>query len=572
MPQVPLDSLRLLTRGALFLTVHAAVPAQEDRIALAAPLRFTHACVASESAIASRAGAAVMERGGNAVDAAIATAFALAVTHPTAGNIGGGGFLVARRPDGSSITFDFREKAPLASTPDMFLGPDGKYDPGRHHWSILSVGVPGSVAGLHLAHARLGKLPWKDLVLPAIELAENGFRVTPGLAESITQVLPSMKQYPASIAQFTRGGEPLREGDILLQRDLARTLERIRDLGPAGFYEGETANLIVKEMERQGGRIRHEDLKRYRAVERKPVTGTYRGHEVIGMGPPSSGGIAIVEMLNVLEGYDLGGPGPRGSRESHILAEAMRRAFADRARLLGDPDLTDIPVARLTSKEHAAGLRKTINPSRASRSSPESFEWPREGSETTHLSVVDRDLMVVALTTTLEQSYGSRIVVPGAGFLLNNEMGDFNPREGLTTAGGLIGTPPNLVEPEKRMLSSMSPVIVVRDGKPLLVAGSPGGRTIINTVLEVLVSFIDHRMAIQDAVDSPRFHHQWLPDRIVAEPFCFSSDVRSALEAMGHKIEIGGQQGSVMAIAVSPGRFVEAGVDRRRADGGAAGY
>jgi gamma-glutamyltranspeptidase/glutathione hydrolase len=578
MPEVPLHTVRVLRRFSLssLLSILGAAgavrAADEPRIGLAAPQRFEHACVVSESSIASKAGASVLERGGNAVDAAIATAFALAVVHPTAGNVGGGGFLVVRSPDGSATTFDFREAAPLASRPDIFLGADGKYDSKRHHWSIFAVGVPGSVAGLHLAHERLGKLPWKDLVQPAIELAEKGFPVSRGLAESIEDVLPSMKPYPASIAQFTKDGRPLRANDLLVQRDLARTLERVRDRGPSGFYKGETADLIVKEMERQGGLIRHEDLKRYRAVERKPVTGLYRGHEIIGMGPPSSGGIAIIEMLNILEGHDLRALGLRGSRESHLLAEAMRRAFADRARFLGDPDRTDVPVARLTSKEHAAGLRKSIDLARASKSSPASFEWPAEGAQTTHLSVVDRDLMAAALTTTIEQSYGSRIVVPGAGFLLNNEMGDFNPRDGLTTEGGLIGTPPNLVEPGKRMLSSMSPVIVVREGKPLLVAGSPGGRTIINTVVEVLVNFIDHRLAIQDAVDAPRFHEQWLPDRILAEPLCFSPDVRAALEAMGHRIEIGGQQGSAMAIAIEPGKHLEAGVDRRRPDTGAAGF
>jgi len=313
-------------------------------------------------------------------------------------------------------------------------------------------------------------------------------------------------------------------------------------------------------------------LKRYRAVERKPVTGTYRGHEVISMGPPSSGGIALIEMLNMLEGFDLSLLGLRSARESHLLAECMRRAFADRARFIGDPDFGDVPVARLTSTEHAANLRRTISLSRASRSTPESFEWPPEGTETTHLSVVDAEGNAVALTTTLEMEYGSRIVVPGAGFLLNNEMGDFNPRAGLTTEKGLIGTPPNLVAPGKRMLSSMTPVIVARDGKTVLVAGSPGGRTIINSVLEVVTAFIDHRLAVQDAVDARRFHHQWLPDRILCEPSCFTAETRAQLEALGHKVEEAkGPQGSVMAIAVHPGRGVEAGIDRRRPDAGAAG-
>jgi gamma-glutamyltranspeptidase/glutathione hydrolase len=545
-----------------------------ERAALSHPLRFNTAVVVSQDTVASQVGKTMLEKGGNAVDAAVATAFALAVVHPSAGNLGGGGFLIVLLPDGTARAFDFREKAPLAATPDMFLDSSGKYDRQRHHWSILSVGVPGSVAGLHLVHAQLGKLPWKDLVQPAVLLAAKGFPVSRALAESLAAVLPQMTKYPASIAQFSRGGAPLGAGDLLVQADLGRTLERIRDQGAAGFYEGETADLIVKEMERQGGLIRHQDLTRYQAVERQPVTGTYRGHEIISMPPPSSGGVALIEILNILEGYDLGKLGFRGSRGSHFMIEAMRRGFADRARFLGDADRIGVPVRRLTSKEYAAELRRTILPDRASRSSPKTFAWPTGSSETTHLSVVDGNLLAVALTTTIERFYGSRIVVPGAGFLLNNEMGDFNPAAGLTDSEGLIGTAPNLVEPEKRMLSSMTPTIVVKDRKPVLVLGSPGGRTIINSVLEVVVNVIDHGMSIQDAVDAPRFHHQWLPDSVATEPFCFSPDTRATLERMGHRLELRKlPQGSVMAIAVSPDSAVlEAGVDRRRGDAGAAGF
>jgi gamma-glutamyltranspeptidase/glutathione hydrolase len=576
---MPLHALRLLAplaAVALLAPTAAAAEPPAPRGRIAAPLRFREAAVASESAIASRAGADVLARGGNAVDAAIATALALAVTHPAAGNIGGGGFLVVRLPDGTATCFDFRETAPLAARPDMFLGPGGTYDRERHHWSAVSVGVPGTVAGLHLAHQRLGKAPWKDIVQPAVDLAAKGFTVTRGLADDIAEVLPSLRKHPAAAAQFTKGGRTLEEGDTLVQPDLARTLERIRDEGPRGFYQGETARLIAREMERLGGLITEEDLARYRAIERKPVAGTYRGHEVISMPPPSSGGVALIEMLNILEGFDLAGMGFRSSRECHVLIEAMRRAFADRARYLGDPDFASVPVERLVSKEYAASLRQWVRLAHASRSSPESFEWSREGSETTHLSVVDRDLMAVALTTTLEQSYGSRIVVTGGGFLLNNEMGDFNAVPGLTAGDGRIGTPPNLAAPGKRMLSSMTPAIVSRGGRPLLVAGSPGGRTIINTVLEVIVNVLDHGMAIQDAIDAPRFHHQWLPDVVQAEPWCFSADTRAALEAMGHRISLQkGPQGSVMGILVGAGEpgapSFEAGVDRRRPDGGAAG-
>ena len=475
--------------------------------------RYDNAVVASESTIASEVGRDVLRRGGNAVDAVVATAFALAVTHPTAGNIGGGGFMVVRAPDGKATTFDFREKAPLAATERMFLDEDGRYDFKRHHRSALSVGVPGSVAGLHLAHQRLGRLPWKELIEPAARLARDSFPVGQFLAQSLAGVLPSMRAYAASTAQFSKSGVPFELGDILVQKDLAGTLALIRDRGPAGFYRGATADHIVREIERLGGLITHEDLARYRAEERPPVTGTYRGHEIIGMGPPSSGGIAVVEMLNLLEAYPLRSLGLRSAETSHLVVESMRRAFADRARHIGDLDQVDVPLARLTSKQYAARLRRTISRERASVSSPERFDWPLESSETTHLSVVDGDRMAVALTTTLEQSYGSRIVVPGAGFLLNNEMGDFNPVPGDTNGQGRIGTPANLVAAQKRMISSMTPTIVARGGRVRLVVGTPGGRTIINSVLLVILGVIDFDLSAQEAVDAPRFHHQWLPAR-----------------------------------------------------------
>lgn len=567
-------SLRLLTVAVGLSACLLPGLSGAERATLSYPLRFEKAVVVSQDAIASRVGKTILEKGGNAVDAAVATAFALAVVHPEAGNLGGGGFLVVHLPDGTARTFDFREKAPLAATPKMFLDSEGRYDRQRHHWSILAVGVPGSVAGLELVHQRLGKLPWRDLIEPAILLAVKGFPLSRGLAESLAAVLPKMTGYPASMAQFSREGRPLDRGDHLVQTDLGRTLERIRDQGAAGFYAGETANLIVQEMERLGGLIRHEDLRRYRAVEREPVTGTYRGYKIISMPPPSSGGIALIEMLNILEGYNLGKLGFHGSHSSHFMIEAMRRSFADRARFLGDTDRVNVPVPRLTSKEYAARVRQTVLPEHASRSSPETFQWPTGNSETTHLSVVDENRLAVALTTTIERSYGSRIVVPGAGFLLNNEMGDFNPAAGLTDSQGLIGTAPNLLEPGKRMLSSMTPTIIVKDQKPFLVLGSPGGRTIINSVLEVVVNVIDHGMSIQAAVDAPRFHHQWLPDKVFTEPLCFSPETRSALGLLGHRLEPRGSlQGSVMAIAVSPESGVlEAGVDRRRPDAGAAGF
>ncbi len=538
---------------------------------------YARGVIASESSFASYVGLATLMKGGNAVDAAVATAFALAVTHPTAGNIGGGGFMVVRLADGSATTFDFRETAPNRAHDHMFLNAAGVYDPQRHHWSILSVGVPGSVAGLVLAHERLGVLPWRDLVEPAVRLARDGFVIPQSLAASLRSVLPELTKYEASKAQFTKNGAPYRAGELLVQLDLAKTLERIRDHGAAGFYGGETARLIVEEMERRGGMISKEDLASYRAVEREPLRGSYRGYDVLAMGPPSSGGIALVQMLNILEHDDLASLGLRSAAATHLVVEAMRRAFADRARYVADPDFVDVPISRLTSKKYAQTLRRSISAAQASVSSPEAFTWPQEGTETTHLSVVDSQRMAVALTTTLERSYGCRIVVPGAGFLLNNEMGDFNPVPGETTASGRIGTAANTVAPRKRMLSSMSPTILAKDGHLQLAVGSPGGRTIINSVLLVILNRVDYGMSLQEAVDAPRFHHQWLPDKIVGERWCFSRDTWQALEAMGHQLTVRrGGQGSVMAIGThhdaAAGRDVlHAGVDRRRG-GGAAGY
>src|SRR5688572_16667980 len=487
------------------------------------PIRTKKGMVISASEIASQVGASVLSDGGNAIDAAVATAFALAVTHPTAGNIGGGGFLVFRSATGGADAYDFRETAPTGSSPTMFLK-DGEYDSEIHHRGHLSVGVPGTVAGLHAAWRDHGKLPWKRLVDPATMLAREGFVVSIGLARSLRGALEQMKPYPASVAQFSKGGVPYEAGDILKQPDLARTLQRIAREGPAGFYEGETALLIEKEMTAHGGLITRSDLRRYRARKRIPIRGMYRGYEIISMPPSSSGGIALAQMLNILEGYDLSSNGYGSAQTIHLIAEAMRRAFADRAAHLGDPDFNpQMPIDRLISKEYAQGLRRTIDSNRASRSSPMTFSWPPASTETTHFSVVDAQRNAVALTYTLEQGYGSRIVVPGAGFLLNNEMGDFNAAPDLTAAEGLIGTAPNLAQPDKRMLSSMTPTIGAKDGTLFMVTGSPGGRTIINTVLLTSLNVVDFGMSAQEAVDAGRFHHQWLPDRLTYERLALSS-------------------------------------------------
>lgn len=543
-------------------------PEREGR-AVSAPA----AMVTSATELSSQIGAEILRKGGNAVDAAIATGFALAVTYPQAGNIGGGGFMVIRFPDGTATTLDFREKAPLAAHPEMFLDEDGEYSRSIHHDSHLAVGVPGTVAGLALAHERYGTLPWEELVEPSVRLAEEGFEVMPYLARSLKGVLPKMEPFPASIEAYSKDGVPYEEGELLRQPDLARSLARIRDNGQDGFYKGETAELIVAEMERAGGIITLEDLARYEAKEREPIRGTYRGYDIIGMPPPSSGGIAVVEMLNILEGYDLRAMGHNSATYLHHLAEAMRLAFRDRARYVADSDFEEIPIEHLTSKEYAAELRSQIDSERATPSRIEDMVLAHEGMETTHYSVVDGDGMAVAVTYTLEQSYGMKAVVPGAGFLLNNEMGDFNAKPGLTTETGLIGTEANLARPEKRMLSSMTPTIIEKDGKLVAVIGSPGGRTIINTVLQVILNLIDFEMDIQEAVEAKRIHHQWFPDRITIEEDGVDEATVEALRAMGHEVRVRGQQGRAHSIQIDPTTGLRIGVaDPRDGDAGAVGF
>ena len=536
------------------------------------PVRARNSMVVSQNAIASQVGASMLIGEGNAMDAAVATAFALAVVHPSAGNIGGGGFLLYRSARGEAVAYDFRETAPARASADMFLR-DGQYDPALHHHSHLAVGVPGTVAGLHRAWRDHGNLPWEQLLEPAIALAREGFMVTDGLARSLRSVFPEMARHRASMEQFSREGDLYEAGDILQQEDLADTLERIAREGPRGFYEGRTAGLIEKEMKRHGGLITREDLKAYRAVRRPPLRGTYFDAEVLTMPPPSSGGVVLLQGLNILERYDLPGMGFGSAAYLHHLAEALRRAFADRARYLGDPDFVeDMPVDRLISKEYADRLRRTIAPRRASVSTPSSFEWPAEGTETTHVSVVDDQRNAVSLTYTLENSYGSKIVVPGAGFLLNNEMGDFNAGPGLTDENGLIGTEPNLAAPGKRMLSNMTPTILLHDGRPLLVVGSPGGRRIPGTVLQTIVNVLSFRMNVQEAVDAPRVHHQWLPDLLRYERNGFSPDTLDILREWGHEVNEGSSWSSVQAIGVREnGRWLEGGSDRRQPDGAAIG-
>ena len=516
------------------------------------PVRSDGGMVASQSYWASDVGAGVLAAGGNAVDAAIATGFALAVAHPTAGNIGGGGFMVIRFPDGRTTTFDFREKAPEAAHPRMFLDSTGAYSFDRHHLSHLAVGVPGTVAGFWMAHERYGSSDWASLVEPAVGLASDGFELSDALAGSLAGVLPQMERYPASVAAFSRDGTPYAAGERFRQPDLSASLTRIRDEGRDGFYLGETARLLVAEMERGGGIITAADLAAYDAVERAPVTGSYRGYTVTAMAPPSSGGVALVQMLNLLEGEDLAGLGQNSPAYVHRLVEAMRLAYRDRARHLADPDYAAVPVERLTSKRYASELRAEIPRGRAGTSDSTAALPAWESPETTHYSVVDADGMAVSVTYTLEFGYGSRIVVPGAGFLLNNEMGDFNAHPGVTDARGLIGTAPNLARPGQRMLSSMTPTILSRDGELVAVIGSPGGRTIINTVLEVALGVMDFGLNIQEAVNAKRFHHQWLPDVVRMEEDALSEADLDRLVAMGYQVVARGRQGSVQAIMRDP--------------------
>ena len=556
---------------AAIVTALVALIFSASVFAQSVPVRARLGMVVSQNQTASAIGRDVLNEGGNAVDAAVATAFALAVVHPTAGNIGGGGLMLVRPATGKPLAYDFREMAPAKASPTMFLE-DGKYDSTLHHNSHLSVGVPGTVAGLHAAWTENGRLPWKRLVTPAIALARDGFTIGPGLARSLRSVLKPMQPYPASLAQFSKSGVPYEAGETLKQPDLARTLERIASAGPAGFYDGETALLIEKEMAAHGGLITRDDLKAYQVKKRVPLAGTYRGYDILAFPPVTSGGTALIEMLNILEGYDLKASGFGSAATVHLIIEAMRRAYADRAQYLGDPEFVPgMPLDRLTSKAYAADLRKSIRLDRASVSTPTSFTWPTESDETTHLSVVDDQRNAVSLTYTLEAGYGSKIVVPGGGFLLNNEMGDFNAGPGLTTAEGLIGTDPNLAAPRKRMLSSMTPTILTKDGQLFMVTGSPGGRTIINTVLLTILDVVDFGMNVQEAIDAPRFHHQWLPDRVDYERNGFSPDTITLLKQRGHAAREISSQGVVEAIIYNAKENVlEGGSDRRAPDGGVA--
>jgi gamma-glutamyltranspeptidase/glutathione hydrolase len=534
----------------------------------------SEAAVASVDGLATQIGLEVLAEGGNAMDAAIAVGFALAVTHPAAGNIGGGGFMtIYVAAEDRYTTFDFRERAPLAASADLYVDESGQVPRSAGHAGWTAVGVPGTVAGFAKVHAELGSLPWERLVEPAVRLARDGIVLNPYLAPSLASAARRFEPYPASMKAFLRpDGTPYSIGDRLRQPDLAWSLEQIARGGAEAFYEGEIAERLAAAMAENGGLITMEDLAAYEAKEREPIRGSYRGYEIISMGPPSSGGVALVEMLNILETFDLGTHEPNSPEVVHLLAEAMRQAYLDRATHLGDIDFVEVPIERLTSKAYARDKAALISASRARDSlslGAEIITVP-ESMETTHYSVVDAAGNLVSTTYTIEQGYGSKAMAPGTGFLLNNEMGDFNTWPGMTDADGAIGTDANLIAPGKRMLSSMTPTIVARDGRPVMAVGSPGGKTIINTVLRVIVNVIDFEMGLDDAVAAPRIHHQWLPDRLSLEAG-FPAATVTALRAWGHDAgDPRGIQGDVHAIFIYPDGARLAVADPRRSGAAAA--
>ena len=565
----------LLALALIVVNVPVALP-----VVAREPVRAKHGMVASTNEVASRVGVDIMKRGGNAVDAAIAVAFALAVTHPAAGNLGGGGFMMIRLKDGRSTAIDYREMAPAAAHRNVYLDKNGEVIKGEGGSLVgyRAAGVPGTVRGMELALKKYGsgKLTWAQLIEPARRLA-NGFSVTYELARSLQSNHEYLSKYAETKRIYLKKGNFYKEGEIFRQPELAATFARLQRLGPNEFYEGETARLIVADMKRNHGLMTLDDLHGYVAKERTPLHGTYRGHEIISMPPPSSGGAVLIQMLNILEGFDLSKMEASSSERYHLMAEAMRRAFADRAEYMGDSDFVKVPVAGLIDKSYAATLRATINTERASTSSDVHAGRPAgyESEYTTHFTVVDAEGNAVANTYTLNDSYGSAATVKGAGIILNDEMDDFAVKPGTPNMYGLIQGERNAVAPKKRPLSAMTPTIVLRkDGSFWFTVGSPGGPTIINTVLCIITNVIDYEMNIQQAIDAPRIHHQWLPDEIVGEPFGLSGDTQRALISRGHKLaEKPRYLGDAEGIMIEEKTGVRLGAtDPRRSDGQAVGY
>ncbi|NUN69152.1 MAG: gamma-glutamyltransferase [Bacteroidetes bacterium] len=539
------------------------------------PVKAKNGMVVSADPLATQAGLEVLKQGGNAVDAAVAVGFALAVTYPAAGNIGGGGFMNIRMSDGRMAAIDYREKAPGAAYRDMFLDSTGTFLPDKSTEGHLASGVPGAVAGMLTGLERFGTMDRKKVIAPAYRLAKDGFPLLQDLADDLNWGRQTFLKFPGSTRYFVSKDSAYREGELWKQTDLAKTLKRIMDKGKDGFYKGTTADLIVAEMKRGGGMISHADLAAYEAVIREPLRGTYRGYEIISQPPVSSGGTALLQLLNILEGYDLRSYGHNSAATLHRYIEAMRRVYADRAEHLGDPAFYDVPVAGLTSKEYAVLRRATIDTMRASRSSEISHGTPpkREKEETTHYSVVDRWGNCVSVTTTINGGFGSFVAVDGAGFLLNNEMDDFSAKPGVPNMFGALGNIANEIQPDKRMLSSMTPTIVTKDGKPFMVIGTPGGTTIITTVMQVICNVIDFEMNIQQAIDAPRIHHQWSPDMTYFERRGLSADTADKLRSMGHTLnERRGSSGLAEGIIIDTERGLLFGATDPRGYGLAAGY
>jgi gamma-glutamyltranspeptidase/glutathione hydrolase len=542
------------------------------------PVRGKHGMVSSVSEIASQVGVDVLKRGGNAVDAAVAVGLALAVVWPSAGNLGGGGFMVIRQANGKATAIDYREMAPAAAHRNVYLDEKGEYVAESSTYGHAAAGVPGTVAGLSYALEKYGTMKWADVAKPARQLAAEGFPVWYQLERSLKNASKHLSRYPETNRIFLRDGKPYETGEIFKQPELAAVFERMIKRGPREFYEGKTAQLIEESMRRaaNGGKVwmTVEDLKNYKAVEREPLRGVYRGHEIITMPPPSSGGVAMIEMLNILERYDLKSMGAGSSQAIHVMVEAMRRAFADRAQFLGDPDFVKVPVAGLVSRKYAEKLAATIDLERASTSQDVRSGDPLayESEETTHFTVVDKDGNVASNTYTINDSFGNKITVEGAGFLLNNEMDDFAPKPGAPNAYGLIQGEANAVTARKRPLSSMTPTIVLNDGKLLFAVGSPGGPTIINTVTQVIVNIIDHGMNIQQAIDWPRVHHQWMPDQIVYEPYGLVPDVLNRLKSMGHQFGNQRYMGDAEGVMIEVKTDVRLGGSDPRLDGKSIGY
>ncbi len=533
------------------------------------PVRARRAMVVAQEPHAADVGLAVLKSGGNAVDAAVAVAFALAVTLPSAGNLGGGGFLLARFAGGRTAFLDFRERAPGRASHDMYLDASGK--PTRDSiagWR--AAGVPGTVRGLEAAHKKFGRKPWAGLIAPAIGLAEKGFPVSWALARSLASS-KLLAEFPESRRIFLKGGAKYEPGDTIVQPELAATLRRIAQHGAADFYEGETARKLASAMAANGGLITLEDLRSYAVVERKPLEGDYRGYHIVTAPPPSSGGVGLLEMMGMLEGSGYEKPGPGSAATMHFLAEVMRRYYADRSEYLADPDFVRVPVARLLDRRYLARRRDSIDRGRASSSDAvrAGLGVERESSETTHFSIVDQEGNAVALTYTINGGYGCGVTVPGLGFLLNNEMDDFAARPGEPNMFGLVQGEANAIQPRKRPLSSMTPSIILRDGKTYLVAGAPGGSRIITGVLQVILNVLDFGMNVQEAIDAPRLHHQWKPDKLCLERG-FSPDTIELLKARGHAVEHIVSVALVEAILVDGGWLQ--GASDGRGNGKAAGY